>query len=311
MTLDGVRMLQTATDGIGHLRFDTQDFGGVLPGTHTLKLDFGGNRFFAGTSAQLSITVLAAQATVSFLSGPQPAGDVTLVSKVTPVVAVPAGDLSGATLTYTLTPDGGAALPPVTAAVRSDGFSVTTVRLNAGLYTVAVTVGGLYAGGLAESSNRLLPVFDPLGYAAGFGSFMTPGAGVGLPSPTQADVAFATAYFPDGVVRPGGVLILAVTDANILFAAGLQFDWLVVAGPTGIFQGAGRLNGIPGFTYRVQATNYPGDTFKMTIWDTAAGAFERPLYAVSGSLSNGGVPGGVPGNLIVGVRTPGFPAPDP
>lgn len=172
-------------------------------------------------------------------------------------------------------------LPDTTVPVPGvgDGSCTATHAYTAvGVYSVQVTVKDDDSGS-AVSDPAFVVVYDPnAGFVTGQGSISSPaGAYVADPSLTgPADFAFVSKY-KKGATTPTGETAFSFQVATFNFSS-TAYQWLVVAGAKAQYKGAGAVNGVPGYSFLLTATDgqIAGgggiDKFRIKIWETSSGA---------------------------------------
>jgi CSLREA domain-containing protein len=282
------RDVASYTDGVGDVRLDTMDFGGLAAGTYPVVATFAGDglRFGAATSGVFMVTVQKELATIEGPS-PQQTGSVTFRGTVVQEADRAPGDLTRAGVSYVLKDEFGATIQTGTATVAPDGTWIVSRTLAPGLYTIVATITGDYFTG---SGTLISVVYDPTTFGTGGGYVLTtsdtvPFGVVGR----KVNFGFNVKYKSDGTMTPTGSLLLQLKEANIDIKA-TSFDWLSItadgAGKRAEFQGRATLNGSGSYTFRVIARDLPsGDTLFFEIED-AGGAV---VLSVSGPVGGGNI----------------------
>lgn len=172
----------------------------------------------------------------------------------------------------------------IDAVTNSDGVATAplTISQPQGIYTVTANFAGddLYLP--SSSTPSYFVVYDPLS-----GMKATGGGWIGTTS-GKANLGFNVEY-KNGAAVPSGQL--QYRDHGIdLTVHSAAFDWLVFMGNTAIFEGSATVNGITGYSLRVEAVDYaePGsgiDSFSISIRDAQGVEF----YKAGGILQKGNI----------------------
>ena len=283
------RDVASFTDGVGDVRLDTMDFGGLGAGTYPIVAKFFGDvRFGAATSGVFTVTVQKELAT-SEAPSPQQAGAVTFRSTVVqegaPADRAP-GDLTRAGISYTLKDEAGTTLQNGTATVAADGTWSFTRTVAPGIYTIAATITGDYFTG---SGTTIAVAYDPTTFGTGGGTIVLGDTAVPVAARgKKANFGFNVKY-KDGTSIPTGSLLFQLKEANIDLKA-TSFDWLSItpdgAGKRAEFQARATINGSGTYLVRVIARDLPtGDTFSIVVTD-AGGTI---VVSASGTTGSGSI----------------------
>ena len=172
-----------------------------------------------------------------------------------------------------------------------------------GIYRVRVQVRD-DEGDSSEAVSDPVIVYDPEGgFITGGGWFDSPpGAYPAAPSfAGRAHFGFVSKYVR-GAPSPGGNTEFMLKDAGLQFRS-TSYDWLVVAGSTAQFRGAGELNGQPGYRFEINAMdggskNGGDDRIRVRIWHESSGLviYDNGLSAGIGPASASSV---VSGSIVI------------
>ena len=204
------------------------------------------------------------------------------VSNVAPaivkVTATPALTKTGSTVTasasftdpgtsekYTATwdwGDGSTTVVNLGSAARSVGGSHVYSR--AGFYKVKLTVSDGQASGSMEASQVV--VYDPARTLSGSGSLTSPAGSCrlskGCSAAGTAGFSLSVSY-AKAATKP--TLSLAFSVSGFSFDA-TAADWMVAGGGTATVQGAGKVNGAGGYTFRLAAIDGKPDAMRLQVW---------------------------------------------
>jgi PKD repeat protein len=204
------------------------------------------------------------------------------VSNVAPaivkVTATPALTKTGSTVTasasftdpgtsekYTATwdwGDGSTTVVNLGSAARSVGGS--HVYSKAGFYKVKVTVSDGQASDSMEASQVV--VYDPARTLSGSGSLTSPAGSCrlskGCSAAGTAGFSLSVSY-AKAATKP--TLSLAFSVSGFSFDA-TAADWMVAGGGTATVQGAGKVNGASGYTFRLAAIDGKADAMRLQVW---------------------------------------------
>ena len=240
LVTQGSVQLVRRTDAYGRVFLDSRQ-DGLTPGT--VSLSFAGSSRYLGATG--SVTIVPENATVTLTGAPQAAGPIMFNGVVAQEADGSLGDLTRATVTFGL--DG---LPTISATGGSsaDGsVSATTAgTVPAGLYPVNASIGGYFSGGLAATSNTLLPVYDPTKAVAAAGT-------VPAPNNQVASFAFATKYLAApslaATAATGGTLSgpyrVAYSYVTLLGETAIGASASVVVSAPNLAIGVAKISGIP------------------------------------------------------------------
>jgi hypothetical protein len=277
------RLLATATDFAGRVRFDTMDFGGVAPGSYAVHVDYPGSERYLSSMTDLTVVVAAEAGTVvPTVLGPQAVGPVTLTAQVTQEADGALGDLALARIEYTLRPDVGAPIV-LLAPVTSTGTSSFTTTLASGLYSIDARLVGHYT---SATVTQVMPVYDPSTFATGGGWVLTTAGSSLVPAGKKANFGFNVKYKENGI-DPTGSLNVTLKEAGLDLKA-VTFDWLIISGGRAEFEGAATSGTLTGLRFRVIAFDRSPDSFEIRVWD-ASGSFDAPTYRIANNLGGGSV----------------------
>ncbi len=298
ISLDATHSLTSITDTAGGVVFDTMDFGQVAPLStpYTVTISYPGTAARSPNSIQIPLTVQPAQATVIFLSGPQSGSLVQLNATLTPLPHNSVGDITRATVTYTLQPGNITAGPvPVLPDGTAPGSVPLTTPVNAGLYTVTATVGGFYTG---TTTSPLFAVYDPTKSVAAAGS-VTPTT---LPPGNTASFAFALKY----LAAPS---VSAVTGGGMSPAGpyGVAYSFMTFLGESPLSAPAFATLTASNNQIQVSAMSVPDGVTAVKFYLTAVPTGGTPGFVVTMPVSGNQIPPftiNQPGNGVLGLTAP-------
>jgi hypothetical protein len=176
--------------------------------------------------------------------------------------------------------DGGAWLPMSASDGAFDeiteGVTATNTFTAAGVYNICIR-GADSAGNNNCSSNcdLLIAVYDPsAGFVTGGGWLNSPAGAYkdDLAATGKANFGFVSKY-QKGKTVPTGDTEFQFKAGNLNFKSG-TYEWLVVSGAMAQYKGAGTINGVPGYSFLLTATDgqISGgggyDKLRMKIWNT-------------------------------------------
>jgi PKD repeat protein len=151
-------------------------------------------------------------------------------------------------------------------------YSGTCTYVNAGVYTVGVTVSDEDGGTSAPGYYRYVIVYDPAGaFTTGSGFYSADGQGK-----AKAHFTFTAKYVRDGSGAPNGTAKFWIPGAHVDFES-TTIEMLVASGNRAQFWGTGMLNG-ESARFRItavdgRATGHDGmsDAIRFELWN-ASGA---------------------------------------
>ena len=207
--------------------------------------------------------------TVAVTPNPAPVGTaVTLTATATDNAAVTSAS-------YTI--EGGVAVPFTFTSGASVSLSAPVGALAVGVYDICVTAKD--AGGNTSSTEcTMLAVYDPTaGFVTG-GGWLTSPAGAFLADPLltgRANFGFVSKYVK-GKTLPTGNTEFQFKAGDLNFSS-TTYEWLVVSGNKAQYKGAGTLNGVAGYTFKLTAWDVSGgDKIRMQIWGAGNGKNSIP-----------------------------------
>ncbi|MHC1763609.1 MAG: FG-GAP-like repeat-containing protein [Verrucomicrobiia bacterium] len=189
---------------------------------------------------------------------------------------------------YAVDPNSSSDFQPMTAAdgVTDGTREAMTASLPAfaqpGVHTVCVQGWDRYGNVIGNTESLFLPVYDPEGgFVTGGGWINSP---VGAFHPDLEEYAGVTgkatfgfvAKYLKGANVPSGNTEFQFKAGNLNFKS-TAYEWLVVAGASAKYKGAGTVNGVDGSGFMLTAIdgNLLGggrsDRFRIKLWDVATG----------------------------------------
>ena len=153
-----------------------------------------------------------------------------------------------------------------------------------GTYTVSIVVDDGDGGSANLVATTYIVVYDPnAGFVTGGGFINSPaGALVGSAVSGRANFGFVSKY-QKGATTPTGQTEFNFQVANFNFHSS-TYDWLVVSGARAQYKGKGTVNGQPGYSFLLTATDgqVSGgggiDRFRIKIWTVTANGIETIVY---------------------------------
>ena len=185
-----------------------------------------------------------------------------------------AGSNDIATMACTVAWDAGAAPVPVTPSGTSCNAANTYTE--AGVYSVTMEADD--GDGGTGTDTVLVIVYDPSGGFVTGGGWIDSPAGAYQADPTltgKANFGFVSKY-KKGATTPTGETQFRFHAGSFNFHSA-SYQWLVVSGAKAQYKGTGTVNGAPGYSFLLTATdgqlNGGGgfDRFRIKVWDTASG----------------------------------------
>ena len=158
--------------------------------------------------------------------------------------------------------DGSRTVVNLGSAARS--VSGSHVYSKSGFYKVKITVSDGQASGSMEASQVV--VYDPGRALSGSGSLTSPAGSCrlskGCSAAGTAGFSLSVSY-AKGATKP--TVSLAFSVSGFSFNA-TGADWMVAAGGTATVQGAGKVNGASGYTFRLVAIDGKPDAMRLQVW---------------------------------------------
>jgi hypothetical protein len=167
----------------------------------------------------------------------------------------------------------------------STNVSASLTFTSAGVYEVCATTTDL-AGNASAASCILVTAYDPsAGFVTGGGWFNSPAGAyaANLAVTGKAHFGFVSKYEP-GANVPTGNTEFQFRNANLNFKS-TMYEWLVVAGARAQFKGAGSVNGVPGYSFLLNAIDgdQPGgggtDRIRIKIWGPGGIVYDNNMGA--------------------------------
>jgi hypothetical protein len=158
--------------------------------------------------------------------------------------------------------DGSTTVVNLGSAARTVGGS--HVYAKAGFYSVKITVSDGQAGGSRVSSQVV--VYDPARTLSGSGSLTSPTGSCRLSKSCSAagtaGFSFRISY-AKAATKP--TMSMAFSISGFSFVA-TGADWMVATGGTATVQGAGKVNGASGYTFRLVAIDGRPNLMRLQVW---------------------------------------------
>jgi hypothetical protein len=136
--------------------------------------------------------------------------------------------------------------------------------------TIVLTVE--FADGHIEiEAYRYVAVYDPEGgFVTGAGWIRSPAGAYAADPDLEGEARFGfVSRYQRGANTPTGNTVFAFRTADLNFSS-TSYDWMIVAGhERAKFKGEGTVNGEPGYSFMLTATDGDPDTFRIKIWDTS------------------------------------------
>lgn len=257
---------------------------------------------YTPTSVNGSFTVVPEDSTVAYSGSTliQVGTPLALSAKVTQANDGYPGNLTLAKVQFSvIDPATGNSVGSILANVDATGNATASLtKIPTGIYQLqTVVTGGYFA---SPAVNVTLVVYDTSSKSSVTGSagINSPaGAYVANPSLTGSTSFGLNASYSKGA--PGGQTQFQFQVANMNFHSS-TYNWLVVNGPRGQYQGTGTINNSGNFGFMV--TIYDGspltppqpETFRMKIWDMTSGAivYDSQMGAPDYAMPNQPLTGG-------------------
>jgi hypothetical protein len=203
---------------------------------------------------------------------------VNLSATVTQAADGSLGDITKANVTFNLLDPYGNVAYTTTAPVAADGTASTSLSgVAVGIYQVQAAVTGSYFNSPAVSAMLVVWIAGTQS-VTGSADINTP-AGSYPANPSAAGDAkfgFNAQYSNSSSTNPSGQTQFQFQAGNLNFHSS-GYDWLVISGAFGIYQGYGTINNSGNYGFRISildgsiTTPTGPDTFRMKIWDMASG----------------------------------------
>jgi len=281
------------TDAWGQITLNTLDFGGLAPSATPYNvtlgfpvLDTAPDPRYASVSLSLAVTVTPESATVrSTTASPQAKGSAVLTGTVTQQADGSNGDLTKATLGWTLTPDpdmgtgATATTLPQTTVPANGTVSASAGSVGAGLYVLSTTVGGYFTQSGPLGGNSSLALYDALRSisASGQGNVPTSPNTRHFMAGDRIKFSYSASY-PSGATTPSAAVTISVPAEGFTLQT-LTADWSVVFGNRAILEGPATVNGQAGWRFRIISVDgATADTFELKAWQPGLGSAANPFY---------------------------------
>jgi hypothetical protein len=225
------------------------------------------------TVSTATVDVLNVAPTLVLLIGPiAPQAVNTVVN-----MAVNYNDPAGALDRYTVTTDWG------------DGIissNTSHIYSAAGVYRIQATVADDDGGISNQGVYEFVVIYDPsAGFVTGGGWIISPaGALVANPSLSgKATFGFVSKY-QNGASQPTGNTEFQFQTGDFRFKSD-SYDWLVISGAKAQYKGSGSVNGVPGYSFILTATDGQinggggSDKFRIKIWNPAGIVYDNVVGA--------------------------------
>ena len=173
--------------------------------------------------------------------------------------------------------DGNSSPGDITENGGAGSVSATHAYSSPGVYQLTVTVTD-DDGGTASSVFQYVVVYDPTGGFVTGGGWINSPAGAYTADPSlvgRANFGFVSRY-QKGATVPTGATEFQFETADFSFSS-TSYDWLVIAGASAKYKGAGTINGAGDFAFMLTAVDGTligrdrGDKFRIKIWDKSTG----------------------------------------
>ena len=162
--------------------------------------------------------------------------------------------------------------------------STSHVYTAAGVYRIKATVSDNDGGNSNEAIYEYVVVYNPDGgFVTGGGWIMSP-AGAYTPDPAlmgKATFGFVSKY-QKGANQPTGNTEFQFHAGNFRFKSD-SYEWLVIAGAKAQYKGTGSVNGVPGYSFILTATDGQinggggADKFRIKIWNSGGVVYDNVL----------------------------------
>ena len=248
-----------------------------LPGGSIKLNDFRYNPATAPSTGSGTLIVTPEDATLAYTGSTIASMNTTLTLSATVTQAADGypGDLTKSSVQFSIIRGASTVVATASAPVSASGVASTTLSgLPAGLYQVAVSLGGGYF--VAQPLSIQLALFNPSpSIAAGIGKISSP-AGDYYPNPSlSGTTGFAFyAYYPSGKTVPSGYATVNFNSGTLSFSS-TSLDWLIISsGNQAILKGSGTVNGVGGYGILISliAPSSGQDYFRVKIWNKTTGS---------------------------------------
>jgi uncharacterized protein len=173
--------------------------------------------------------------------------------------------------------DGATSSATLTETNGSGSVSDTHAYPVPGIYKLTLTLTDK-DGASTQAFFEYIIIYDPNGGFVTGGGWMNSPAGAYTPDPAltgKANFGFVAKY-KKGANLPEGSTEFQFKAGGLNFKS-TGFEWLVVAGSKAQFKGTGTINGQGEYKFMLTAGDGSPDTFRLKIWQDAAGA-EQVIY---------------------------------